>query len=88
MNEINYLIFLLHNRLNENYSIRDLRREIEERLQKIIGKMRGQPCPECERIIGTNGECFLCSTFNNIENDALNIKGEKEWKRNFYLVLH
>jgi len=35
MEEYNYLIFLLNNRLNENYSIRDLKREIKERLREL-----------------------------------------------------
>jgi len=67
MNELNYLVFLLHNRLSENYSIKDLRREIENRIKELLSSKQGDICPECEYIIGVNSECFMCNMFDEIK---------------------
>jgi len=65
MNEINYLIFLLHNRLSENYSIKELKLEIKNRIAELLKGQQGKVCQECERIIGTNKDCLLCDIFND-----------------------
>ncbi len=65
MNEVNYLVFLLNNKLSEHYSIRDLKSEVKNRLAELLRGEQGKLCSECERIMGTNRGCVLCDIFND-----------------------
>jgi len=55
MDDTNYLVFLLNNRLNENYSIRELKNEIKERL-KEIGVMNEYEDIDEEKLSSKNTE--------------------------------
>ena len=62
MKEINYLVFLLNNRLSVNYSISDIRIEIKERIFELIKDLK--ECPDCEEGLGISDDCPLCTIFN------------------------
>ncbi len=62
MNEINYLVFLLNNRLNESYSMGELKREVKIRIFELIKNLK--ECPECKESLGISDDCPLCIIFN------------------------